>query len=73
MNAEETKIAFENELPVIRKSPMYGEVAYKRIEQIIYSRKDGRTVVSCALLDFNGHSVTVAPMEEVHAAVRRAL
>lgn len=73
MNAEETKVAFENELPVIRKSLMYGEIAYKRIEQIIYSRKNGRTVVSCALLDFNGRSVTVAPMEEIHAAVKSVM
>lgn len=70
MTAEEVKTAFEKELPVIHKSLRYGEIGYKRIEQIIYSRKDGRIMVSLALLSFNGHSVTVAPMDEVHAAVR---
>lgn len=70
MNAEETKIAFEKELPVIRRSPIYGESSYQKIEQIIYSRRNGKTVVSCSLLDYSGRSVVIAPMEEVHAAVR---
>lgn len=68
MTSEEIKKAMHEFTPVIHDG-----IKYQRITAYIYRviatrRGTYKTVMQCELLDYNGHSVTIAEAEKVRIA-----
>ncbi len=69
MTNQEAKDTLEMGTPVIWRSPIHGDIGYKRINAIIYRLVEGEIAVSVELLDINGRSVTVVPIKEAFSPV----
>lgn len=66
MTNGELKDALLSCKPVVLRSQRYGEMRYKCVNAVIYTRgSSGGILVQAELLDYNGGSVTLAKASEV--------